>query len=204
MTRQLSDCVSNVIVVRHGETEWTLSGRHTGLTDIPLTDAGRAAARRLAPLAAKSTFAAVFTSPLRRARETCELAGLGGQAEVERHLLEWNYGEYEGLTSVQIGARRPGWLVFEDGCPGGETPAQVAARADHVIARICAIDGDVAMFAHGHLLRVFIARWLGLSPTAGSQFLLDPATVSVLTHHRGLRAIRGWNAPLMLGAETEA
>lgn len=204
MTRQHSDVVSRVIVVRHGETEWTVTGRHTGLTDIPLTNAGRAAARRLAPLAAKSTFAAVLTSPLRRARETCELAGLGAQAQVESNLREWNYGEYEGLTSAQIAARRPGWTVFADGCPGGETPAQVAARADHVIARVCAMKGDVALFGHGHLLRVFIARWLGLSPSAGGQFLLDPATVSVLTHYRGLRAVRGWNAPLMLGAEAEA
>ena len=197
---QAPDRVTHIILVRHGETQWTLAGRHTGLTDIPLTEQGRVAALRLAPLAAKSTFALVLTSPLGRARETCDLAGLGDQAQVDPHLLEWGYGEYERLTQAQIHARQPGWMLFTDGCPGGEHPAEVAARVDQVIARIRAVDGDVALFAHGHLLRTFVARWLGLPLAAGSRFLLDPATVSVLTHYRGIRAVKGWNAPLMLGA----
>ena len=162
------------ILIRHGETEWTLSGQHTGVTDIPLTENGRATARGLAPLAAKASFALVLTSPLQRARETCELAGLGAQAEIDANLLEWNYGEYEGLTAKEIHARAPGWMLFTDGCPGGESPAQVAARVDRVIARIRTVEGDVALFAHGHFFRVFAARWLGLPPSAGSHFLLDP------------------------------
>jgi len=197
----MADRVARVILVRHGETKWTLTGQHTGLPDIPLTSDGRAAARRLAPLAAKSAFALVLTSPLVRARETCHLAGLSASAQVEPRLLEWNYGEYEGLTPAQIHARQPDWMLFTDGCPGGESPAEVAARADDVIARICATEGDIALFAHGHVLRVLVARWLGLPPAAGSRFLLDPATVSVLTHYQGLRAVKGWNAPLLLGAD---
>ena len=185
------------VLVRHGETEWTLNGRHTGSTDIPLTDSGRDAARQLAPLAAQMRFSLVLTSPMRRAHETCELAGLGGRAEVDANLLEWNYGNYEGLTAQQIHARQPGWQVFTHGCPGGETPADVAARADRVIARIRRVEGDVALFAHGHVLRVFAARWLGLPAAAGGGFLLDPATVSVLSHHPGNSAVQCWNAPLV-------
>jgi broad specificity phosphatase PhoE len=185
------------VLIRHGETEWTLTGRHTGRTDIPLTDNGRAAARELAPLASKARFSLVLTSPMRRARETCELAGLVGQVAVDPDLLEWNYGEYEGLTAQQIYARHHGWRVFTDGCPGGESPADVAARVDRVIARIRGVEGDVALFAHGHLFRVFAARWLGLPPAAGSHFLLDPATVSVLSHYRGNPAVKCWNAPLV-------
>ena len=145
----------------------------------------------------------VLTSPLRRARETCELAGLGDQAQIEPDLIEWNYGEYEGLTSKEIHERQPGWMLFTDGCPGGEGPAEVAARVDRVIARIRAIEGDVALFAHGHFFRVFVARWLGLPPAAGSHFLLDPATVSVLSHYRGIPAVKGWNAPLALNASED-
>ena len=185
------------ILIRHGETEWSVSGQHTGLTDIPLTENGRNAARRLKPLAAKATFALVLTSPLGRARETCELVGLGGRAEVEPDLTEWNYGEYEGLTPQQIHATAPGWMLFRDGCPGGERPEQVGARVDRVIARIRSIDGDVALFAHGHVFRVFAARWVGLPAAAGSHFLLDTATVSVLSHYRGIPAIKRWNAPLL-------
>ena len=183
------------ILVRHGETEWTLSGQHTGATDIPLTEHGRAAARQLAPLAAKARFALVLTSPLGRARETCQLAGLAEQAEVDSNLREWNYGDYEGLTRQQIHALDPGWMLFTAGCPGGESPAEVAARVDQVIARIRNVDGDVALFAHGHLFRVFAARWLGLPPQVGNQFLLDPATISVMSHYRGAPAIKCWNAP---------
>ena len=184
------------VLIRHGETEWTLNGRHTGRTDIPLTENGRDTAQQLAPLAAQARFSLVLTSPMRRAGETCGLAGLGNQAEIDADLLEWNYGEYEGLTAQEIYARHPGWRVFTDGCPGGETPADVAARVDRVIARIRSVEGDVALFAHGHVFRVFAARWLGLPPAAGSDFLLDPATVSVLSHYRGTPAVKCWNAPL--------
>jgi broad specificity phosphatase PhoE len=184
------------VLIRHGETAWSLSGQHTGLTDIPLTDHGREVARQLAPLMARATFTLVLTSPLHRARETCELAGLGSQAEVDAGLAEWHYGEYEGLTPAQIHTVAPGWLLFRDGCPGGETPQQIGDRVDQVIDRIRAVEGDVALFAHGHVFRVFAARWLGLPATAGSHFLLDTATVSVLSHYRGIPAVKRWNAPL--------
>jgi probable phosphoglycerate mutase len=192
--------VRRAILIRHGETAWTLSGQHTGLTDVPLTEHGRDTARELAPLAAQTRFAMVLTSPLHRARETCALAGLGDRAQIEPDLIEWHYGDYEGLTSKEIQERQPGWMLFADGCPGGEGPADVAARADRVIARIRAIEGDVALFAHGHFFRVFVARWLALPPAAGRHFLLDPATVSVLSHYRGIPAVKGWNAPLTLKA----
>jgi len=187
---------TRAILIRHGETEWTLNGRHTGHTDIPLTEGGRAAARQLAPLAAKVKFSLVLTSPLRRARETCELAGLGSQAQVDASLFEWNYGEYEGLTTSEIQDRAPGWMLFRDGCPGGESPGEVAARADAVIARALGQGGDVALFGHGHFFRMLAARWLALSPLAGSHFLLDPSTLSVLSHYHGIPAIKAWNAPL--------
>jgi probable phosphoglycerate mutase len=190
--------VRRAILIRHGETDWTLSGQHTGLTDIRMTEHGRDTARALAPLAAKTRFALVLTSPLHRARETCALAGLGDRARIEPDLSEWNYGDYEGLTSREIHQRRPGWTLFADGCPGGETPAEVAARADRVIARIRGIEGDVALFAHGHFFRVFVARWLALPPRLAGHFFLDPATVSVLSHYRGMRAVKSWNAPLTL------
>jgi probable phosphoglycerate mutase len=185
------------ILIRHGETEWSISGQHTGSTDIPLTENGRALARRLSPLLSRATFSLVLTSPLGRARETCALAGLAGTAEVDSDLTEWDYGEYEALTPTQIHAKAPGWMIFRDGCPGGESPSQVGARVDRIIARIRAVEGDVALFAHGHVFRVFAARWLGLPAEAGSHFLLDTATVSVLSHYRGIPAIRRWNAPLL-------
>ena len=185
-----------VYVVRHGETAWSLSGQHTGVTDLPLTDNGRAVARRLQPILARESFSLVLTSPLGRARETCELAGLGSGAIVERDLMEWNYGEYEGLTAKQIRERNPGWLVFRDGCPGGETPEQVGARADRVIARVRAVPGDVALFAHGHIFRVLVARWIGLPASAGQHFLLDTATLNVLGYYRESPAVKVWNAPL--------
>jgi probable phosphoglycerate mutase len=185
-----------VYVVRHGETEWSLSGQHTGVTDIPLTENGRAVARRLQPILAKVSFSLVLTSPLGRARETCELVGLGGRATIEPDLMEWNYGEYEGLTPRQIHARRPGWLVFRDGCPGGETPDQVATRADRVIARVRAEPGDVALFAHGHIFRVLVSRWIGLPPAAGQHFLLDTATLNILGYYRDSPAVKVWNAPI--------
>jgi probable phosphoglycerate mutase len=186
-----------VYVVRHGETEWSLSGQHTGVTDIPLTENGRAVARRLQPVLAKVSFSLVLTSPLGRARETCELVGLGGRATVEPDLMEWNYGEYEGLTAKQIHAKRPGWVVFRDGCPGGETPGEVAARADRVIARVRAAPGNVALFAHGHIFRVLVSRWIGLPPAAGERFLLDTATLNILGYYRDSPAVKVWNAPIV-------
>lgn len=190
----MSSGTCEVYLIRHGETEWTLSGRHTGVTDIPLTDNGRTTARRLQPLLTSESFALVLCSPLQRARETCELSGLGAGAKIDPDLVEWNYGEYEGLTPAQIHARCPAWMIFTDGCPGGETAEQVGKRVDGVIARAHAADGDVAIFAHGHLLRVFAARWLGLPPQAGSRFLLDPGTLSILTDYHGVPAVKRWNA----------
>jgi probable phosphoglycerate mutase len=196
--------IQEIGLIRHGETEWSLSGRHTGLSDIPLTENGRRTAMRLKPVLAGKTFEVVLTSPLRRARDTCELAGLGANAIVDPDLIEWNYGEYEGLTTKQIRAQRPSWLVFNDGCPGGETPEQVGARVDRVIARLRGIQGNAAVFSHGHLLRVFAARWIELAPQAGSRFLLDTATVSVLSSYRGVAAIRRWNAPLIESGHARA
>ena len=183
-------------LIRHGETEWSLNGRHTGVSDIPLTENGRQVARQWRPLAAPKTFALVLTSPLQRARETCELAGLGEHAVVDPDLAEWDYGAYEGLTPQEIHAQRPAWMIFNDGCPGGESPEQIGARVDRVIARIRAVTGDVVVFAHGHLLRVLAARWLGLPASGGSHFLLDTATLCVLSAYHGVPAVRRWNAPL--------
>jgi probable phosphoglycerate mutase len=185
-----------VFVIRHGETAWSLSGQHTGTTDIPLTDNGRRLAARIRPVLEREVFARVITSPLQRARETCELAGLGAGAVLDADLVEWNYGEYEGLTPKQIHEKAPGWLIFRDGCPGGETPEQVGARADRVIARARAASGDVALFAHGHVLRVLVARWLGVAPEAGQHFLLDTGTLNVLGYYRQIPAVKIWNAPL--------
>ena len=189
--------IQQVYLIRHGETEWSLSGQHTGITDIPLTENGRNVAKQLEPILAKENFTMILTSPLERARKTCELAGLGAHAEIDRDLMEWNYGEYEGLTPKQIDAQAPGWMIFTDGCPGGESPAQVSARADRLIARVRSVEGDVALFAHGHIFRVFAARWLGLPATAGCHFLLDTATLSILSYYRNLPAIRRWNAMLV-------
>ncbi len=183
-----------VFLIRHGETEWSLSGQHTGVTDIPLTENGRRVAKRLAPIMGKLTFAGVLTSPLSRARQTCELAGLGGRAENDCDLMEWNYGEYEGLTSRQIQANAPGWMLFNDGCPGGESPEQIGVRVDRAIARVRSVEGPVALFAHGHIFRVFVARWIGLPVSAGCHFLLDTATVSVLGYYGDIPAVKRWNA----------
>ncbi|HET7254583.1 MAG TPA: histidine phosphatase family protein, partial [Xanthobacteraceae bacterium] len=170
------------------------SGQHTGTTDIPLTDNGRRLAERLAPALAKETFALVLVSPRQRARETCELAHLGARAVIDPDLAEWNYGEYEGLTSRQIREQAPGWLLFRDGCPGGETPQDVGARADRVIARVREVDGNVALFAHGHILRVLAARWIALPASAGQHFLLDTGTLSVLGYYQEMPAMKIWNA----------
>ena len=186
----------NVFPIRHGETAWSLSGQHTGTTDIPLTDNGRRLAERIRLALARETFALVLVSPLQRARETCNLAGLGDEAVVDSDLMEWNYGEYEGLTPKQIHEAAPGWLIFRDGCPGGEAPEQVGARVDRVIGRARAAEGDVALFAHGHVLRVLAARWIGLPATAGQHFLLNTGTLSVLGYYREIPAVRIWNGPL--------
>jgi probable phosphoglycerate mutase len=186
----------DVVLVRHGETEWSLSGQHTGLTDIPLTQRGRDEAKLLEPLLAGADFALVLSSPLQRARETCRLAGLADHMEIEPDLMEWNYGEYEGLTPKQIHGVAPGWMLFTDGCPGGESPGQVGARVDRLIHRVQNVAGRVALFAHGHVFRVFAARWIGLPPSGGRHFLLNTSTVCVLGHYRGSPAVKRWNAPI--------
>jgi broad specificity phosphatase PhoE len=196
--------VQEVFLVRHGETEWSLNGRHTGSSDIPLTENGRQVARRWRPFAATRTFDLVLTSPLQRARETCELVGLGGRAETDPGLTEWDYGAYEGLTPAEIREKQPDWMIFRDGAPGGESPEQIGARVDRVIAKVRARAGNAALFAHGHVLRVFGARWLGLPPSAGSHFLLDTATVCVLSSYHGVPAVKRWNAPLLLDAAAAA
>jgi probable phosphoglycerate mutase len=193
----MSTSSQQVYLIRHGETEWSLSGRHTGITDLPLTEHGRRMAKMLQPVLARESFALVLTSPLERARETCELAGLGGHTEIDRDLMEWNYGAYEGLTTEQIRAQAPGWILFRDGCPGGETPDQIGVRVDRVIARVRAVNGDVVLFAHGHIFRVFAARWLGLPVTAGSHFLLNTATLNILGYYREIPAVKRWNAALL-------
>jgi broad specificity phosphatase PhoE len=186
-----------VHLIRHGETEWSLSGQHTGLTDIPLTEKGRSVAKLWKPILSEESFALVLTSPLRRAQETCELAGLRDRAQIDSDLTEWNYGEYEGLTPQQIHAKRPGWTIFTDGSPDGETPEQVETRIDRVIKKVRATDGHIALFSHGHLLRAFAARWIGLRASDGSRFLLDTATLCVMSYYRGIPAIKRWNVPLV-------
>ncbi|HXJ77309.1 MAG TPA: histidine phosphatase family protein [Candidatus Methylomirabilis sp.] len=187
----------SVFAIRHGETAWSLSGQHTGTTDLPLTDNGRRLAERMRPVLAGEVFALVLTSPLQRARETCALVGLGDNAIVDRDLAEWNYGRYEGLTPEQIHEGAPGWLIFRDGCPGGEAPGKVGARVDRVIARARAVAGQVALFSHGHLLRVLAARWLGLPVVAGQHFLLDTGTLNILDYYRDIPALKTWNAPVL-------
>lgn len=185
-----------IYAIRHGETEWSLSGQHTGVTDIPLTENGKRLANLLHPVLAKKSFSLVLTSPLQRAKETCKLSGLGDQAEEDLNLMEWNYGEYEGLTSEQIHKKTPGWLIFTDGAPGGETPEQVGKRADHIIKRAKAATGNVALFAHGHILRVLVARWIALPAAAGQNFVLDTGTLNILSYYRGSPAVKTWNAQL--------
>ncbi len=185
-----------IYLIRHGETEWSRDGKHTGVTDVLLTDYGRQTARSLQPVLAREQFVLALTSPLQRARETCELAGLAKLSRVEPDLMEWNYGEYEGLTTKNIQSARPGWSVFHHGCPGGESPEQVAARADRVLAKVRATDGNVALFAHGHILRVIAARWVNQPPSFGEHLLLDTATLSVLGYYYDTPALKAWNAPL--------
>jgi len=182
-------------LARHGETAWSLTGQHTGLTDIPLTERGERNARRLGERLAALTFAQVFTSPLRRAFRTCELAGFAAVATVDPDLVEWNYGKYEGRRSAEIRAERPDWQLFRDGCPGGETPDDVAVRADRVVSRVRAVQGDVLLFSSGHFLGVLAARWLGLEPGAGRFFLLSTASLSALGYEHDLTqpVVRLWD-----------
>jgi probable phosphoglycerate mutase len=188
----------NLFCIRHGETEWSLSGQHTGVTDIPLTDNGRDLAKRLRVPLSRHAFSLVLVSPLKRALETCALAGLADDAQIEADLMEWNYGDFEGLTSAEIRASRPDWLVFRDGCPNGESPEEVGSRVDRIIARALTMEGDVALFAHGHVLRTLGARWIGLPAQGGMHFLLDTGTICVLGFYRGVRAVKMWNAPAIV------
>jgi probable phosphoglycerate mutase len=191
-----------VYLARHGETAWSVSGQHTGVTDLPLTPRGEANARRLGKLIGHVEFAQVWSSPLARARHTCELAGFGAKAQIDPELVEWNYGQYEGKTTAEIRRSRPNWLLFRDGCPDGEGPADVGQRADRVIARLRAAGGNVLLFSSGHFLRVLAARWLGFEPAAGRYLLLSTATLSVLGYEHSLDepVIRLWNDDRHVGA----
>ena len=192
----MSEVLPIIYLARHGETTWTLSGQHTGLTDLPLTERGERHASRLGERLKGLTFSKVFTSPLQRAMRTCELAGFGSLAEIDRDLLEWNYGEYEGRRTPDILADRPGWELFRDGCPRGESPSQVGARADRVVNRVRAVKGDVLLFSSGHFLRVLAVRWLGLGAAAGRYFLLSTGSLGMLAYeHHSLSepVIRLWN-----------
>ena len=192
-------------LARHGETAWTITGQHTGLTDLPLTERGEEMARRLGERLNGRTFAHVLTSPLRRAVRTCELAGFGAIAEIDRDLVEWDYGEYEGRLSVDILAERPDWRLFRDGCPGGESPQQVADRADRVVRRLRRVTGDVLLFSSGHFLRVLAARWIGAEPIMAGALMLSTASLSMLTHERPNRpAIRLWNDTAHIVTSTAA
>jgi probable phosphoglycerate mutase len=182
-----------IFIVRHGETEWSKSGQHTSVTDLPLTAHGREQASGLPGKLSDCAFALVLCSPLRRARETCELAGFGAAAERCDDLIEWRYGDYEGLTTPQIRERDPNWWLWRDGCPDGERPAEIGARVDTVLARLAGIDGDVLLFAHGHVLRVLTARWLEMEVAAGARFLLEAGSVAVLGHERDTAVIERWN-----------
>lgn len=184
---------SRLVIVRHGETEWSHSGRHTGRSDIPLDARGRARASALSRVLANWDYAAVYCSPLARARETCELAGFGGRAAMLDDLMEWRYGEYEGLTTAQIRASRPGWVLWRDGVIGGETLDDVAERADNVIALAHRISGTVLLFSHGHFLRVLTACWLQMAAIAAQRFELSTGSVSVLGHEREWTALVRWN-----------
>jgi broad specificity phosphatase PhoE len=184
----------HVVLIRHGQTEWSLSGQHTSRTDLPLIEEGIQRAREIGRELAGRTFSLVLSSPLRRARETCELAGFGADVVITDDLREWEYGEYEGLTTPQIRAEHPQWNLWRDGCPGGERPAEVSARADRVIAATQAAEGDVIAFAHGHILRVLAARWIGMTADAGARLALEAGTISALGFERETQVIQRWNA----------
>jgi broad specificity phosphatase PhoE len=185
-----------VVLVRHGETDWSRDGKHTGHTDVRLTERGQEQARVVGDALRSRDFAVVLTSPLSRAVETCRLAGFGDRAEQRDDLTEWDYGAYEGRTTPEVREERPGWTLWRDGVPGGEPIEQVAARVDRVIEEIRVADGDALLFAHGHVLRVLTARWLALEPGAGALFALDPATLSTLGYEREMPVIRLWNRPI--------
>jgi broad specificity phosphatase PhoE len=182
-----------IVLVRHGETEWSLSGQHTSRTDLPLTEKGRERAEGLGPELAGWDFSVVLTSPLLRARQTCEIAGFANRAEVCEDLREWDYGEYEGLTTPQIRESNPQWNLWTDGCPGGEQPDQVGARADGAIKRLRSGDGDALAFAHGHIFRVLTARWLRMEPAAGARFALKTGTICALGYERETEVVQLWN-----------
>jgi broad specificity phosphatase PhoE len=191
----MNETLPVIWLARHGETAWSRSGRHTGLTDVPLTDRGERNARRLGERLSEETIAMVFTSPLDRASRTCDLAGFGASAIVDPDLVEWNYGEYEGQTTAEILKRHPGWELFRDGCPGGESPGEVGARADRFVTRLRAASGNILVFSSGHFLRVLAARWLGLPPSGGRYLVLGTASLSALGYEHGFSepAIRLWN-----------
>jgi len=191
----VSEPLPVVYLARHGETAWSLSGQHTGRTDLPLTERGESQARALGERLRGANFAKVLASPSQRARRTAELAGFGSVAETDPDLAEWDYGQYEGRRTADILAERPGWFLFRDGAPGGETPDQVAARADRVVRRIRAVQGDIAVFSSAHILRVLAVRWLGLEAAAGRYFLLGTSSLSILGYEHNLAepAIRLWN-----------
>ena len=184
-------------LLRHGATEWALNGRHTGSTDLPLQPEGEAEARALSPVLSQQTFAVVFSSPLQRAQRTCELAGLGDQMQICDDIIEWNYGDYEGITTATIRESIPEWTVWSHGCPKGENAQQVEVRCANAISTALAVpgDGDVALFAHGHILRALAGTWLGLGATGGQLLRLGTASVSILGWERETRAIQRWNAP---------
>jgi probable phosphoglycerate mutase len=199
----MGESLPTVYLARHGETAWSLTGQHTGRTDLPLTERGERNARRLGERLHGLTFAKVYTSPLRRAARTCELAGFGRAAEVDGDLVEWDYGQYEGRRTADILAERPGWELFRDGCPGGESPEQVGARADRVIARVRAVSGDALLFSSGHFIRVLTACWLGFGASApGRHFLLSTASLSAVGYERdrAQSVIRLWNDDHHVGA----
>ena len=191
----MSGSFPEIYLVRHGETEWSASGKHTGRTDIPLTAAGEAAARGVADRLKGLSFSAVWSSPSQRAYNTCVLAGFGAASVKKDDLAEWDYGAYEGMTTKQILADRPGWRLFRDGCPRGEAAADVGARADAIIGQLRDIDGNVLVFSSAHFLRVLAARWLGLPPEDGALFVLDTASLSILGYEHDLTepVIRRWN-----------
>jgi broad specificity phosphatase PhoE len=191
----MSETFPAVYLARHGETAWTVTGQHTGLTDLPLTDRGENNARRVGEPLSRLTFAKVFTSPLRRAMRTCELAGFQSVAEVDRDLVEWDYGAYEGLVTAEILREHPNWQLFRDGCPGGESPQQVAARADRVVRRVRAVTGNVLLFSSGHFLRVLATRWIKIKPIYGQFLMLSTASLSALSFENSLSqpGIRFWN-----------
>jgi probable phosphoglycerate mutase len=198
----MSETLPIVYIARHGETAWSLTGQHTGLTDLPLTERGERTARRLGERLRELIFAKVFTSPLQRAFRTCELAGFGAVAEVDPDLVEWDYGQYEGRRTADIRAERPDRQLFRDGCPGGETPDQIAARADRVVGRVRAVRGDTLLFSSGHFIRVLAARWLGLPPTVNSRyFMLSTASLSALGYEHELSrpVIQLWNETRHVG-----